>query len=86
MSINGLDSTIRWYDKNAKTYADNILGYSDLNHARTFLSKLQPNPLILDAGCGPGRDAHILSELGAKVIGIDLSKGLILEAKSVIGI
>jgi 2-polyprenyl-3-methyl-5-hydroxy-6-metoxy-1,4-benzoquinol methylase len=36
---------------------------------------------ILDAGCGEGDYCRELSEKGARVTGIDLSPGLIAEAK-----
>lgn len=39
-------------------------------------------PKILDLGCGAGYDAKILNELGAKVVGIDLSEKLIDIAKT----
>ncbi len=36
---------------------------------------------ILDVGCGPGRNAQILSRRGYKVTGIDMSKELLERAK-----
>jgi SAM-dependent methyltransferase len=35
---------------------------------------------ILDAGCGPGRDARALAAHGLPVLGIDLSQGMLDEA------
>jgi SAM-dependent methyltransferase len=42
---------------------------------------LSPNALVLDFGCGSGRDAVYLTKAGHRVIGIDLSAGLIREAQ-----
>jgi len=35
---------------------------------------------VLDAGCGPGRDARALAERGLPVLGVDLSQGMLDEA------
>lgn len=35
---------------------------------------------VLDAGCGPGRDARALAEYGLPVLGVDLSQGMLDEA------
>lgn len=40
-----------------------------------------PHPKILDLGCGAGYDSKVLSELGAKVVGVDISENLIDIAK-----
>src|SRR3989338_3343675 len=45
-----------------------------------FLSLLKGKK-ILDAGCGGGRDVDYFTEEGYDAIGIDLSEGLIKEAK-----
>lgn len=40
-----------------------------------------PHPKILDLGCGAGYDSKVMADLGAKVIGVDLSENLIQIAK-----
>jgi SAM-dependent methyltransferase len=35
---------------------------------------------VLDAGCGPGRDARALADRGLPVLGVDLSRGMLDEA------
>lgn len=35
---------------------------------------------VLDAGCGPGRDARALADHGLSVLGVDLSQGMLDEA------
>ncbi len=36
---------------------------------------------VLDAGCGPGRDARALADRGLPVLGVDLSQGMLDEAR-----
>lgn len=36
---------------------------------------------VLDAGCGPGRDSLHLQKLGFQVTGVDVSEGMIAEAR-----
>ena len=47
-----------------------------------FVKPLSPGNLILDAGCGHGRDLKLFHELGFKAIGIDYSSEMIKVAKS----
>jgi SAM-dependent methyltransferase len=35
---------------------------------------LAPGARVLDVGCGPGRHAHALAELGIEVVGVDISQ------------
>lgn len=81
MKVTGNKDTINWYDANAEKYAADSDGITFEKTAQQFLEKLHPNPKILEAGCGSGRDAITLSELGAEVTGIDASEGLIEVAK-----
>ncbi|MBI2546684.1 class I SAM-dependent methyltransferase [Candidatus Woesearchaeota archaeon] len=73
--------TIRSYDKTVKDYTKNVRNLHPKREATAFLSLLKRNSLILDLGCGPGRDAKIFSDKGLKVVGVDLSKNMILAAK-----
>jgi SAM-dependent methyltransferase len=69
-------------------YQDNYLDY----HLRTFnidpssflnplVSRIHPGALILDVGCGSGRDLVWLSKRGFRVIGLDRSSRLAALAK-----
>ncbi len=77
-----IKKTIETYNRIAKKYnfynKDKLMQYQ-LNY---FISLLPKNALILDAGCGTGRDAKYLSDEGCKVVGIDISDGMLEEAKS----
>jgi ubiquinone/menaquinone biosynthesis C-methylase UbiE len=70
------------YDKAAKKYADMWFDYKEMRpFLDKFMSMLKTGSLILDAGCGSGRDAEYIASHGFKVIGIDLSENMIREAK-----
>ena len=47
------------------------------------LFDLQPGSHILDVGCGTGRHAHELARRGYQVTGIDISEGMLNEARKV---
>ncbi len=47
-----------------------------------FRTAVAPQGLVLDLGCGPGRDAKALKEANLKVIAIDLSWGMVKHARS----
>jgi ubiquinone/menaquinone biosynthesis C-methylase UbiE len=80
-----LSETIRGYDKIAPLYKNDCRGRIDedqLYHLQKFVKLLGPPPKkILDAGCGTGKDISYFSSLGYEVIGIDLSEGMLKEAK-----
>jgi cyclopropane fatty-acyl-phospholipid synthase-like methyltransferase len=46
-----------------------------------FLEKLHPNSTLLSAGCGAGLHDGVLVDAGHKVVGIDLSAGMLSRAK-----
>jgi ubiquinone/menaquinone biosynthesis C-methylase UbiE len=81
MDIKGFKDTIDWYDKNADSYAAaaNKIDFSEV--IAIFLKKLPPNPRVLDAGCGSGRDSRGLKDGGAIVTGLDISEGLLVVAR-----
>jgi len=58
-------------NKEAKKFIKNIIYYFDLDK----------NALILDAACGKGRHSIQLEKFGYNVLGIDLAKNSIAEAK-----
>lgn len=65
----------------------NLYAYRDEGEAKKhidFLVKHLPidgSERVLDLGCGSGRHAHILGNLGIKCVGIDTSETLINEAQ-----
>ena len=71
------------YDRIASRYAanrsraatTNDVGFADLQ--RAFIDTLQPGGLIADLGCGPAIDGARLAGAGFRVVGIDLSHGML---------
>jgi ubiquinone/menaquinone biosynthesis C-methylase UbiE len=69
------------YDAIARAYDDQLgaeLAGKPLDRALlTAFAELAGPGLIADVGCGPGHVARFLAEHGARVIGVDLSPGMI---------
>ncbi|MGH7204428.1 MAG: class I SAM-dependent methyltransferase [Candidatus Levyibacteriota bacterium] len=81
MNVKGFDDTIKWYDDNAKEYGELTYTESPERLIQKFISMLPRKASVLDAGCGGGRDCGLLLKKGAKVTGLDISKGLLQFAK-----
>jgi len=75
-----LKTTIETYDKTIKEYKKNVLPLVP-EEIESFMSQMPKSGKVLDLGCGFGRDCIILKKNGFDVTGIDLSKGMIKEAK-----
>lgn len=72
------------YDRVASAYAErhaNMPARIAELGAR-FLEQLKPGIRLLDAGCGPGRDMAWLEAQGFRVTGIDISTGMLAQARS----
>ncbi len=76
--VKGFKDTIEWYDKNASAYAGSTKSHP--RNARVFTSLLHGKK-ILDAGCGPGHDTNMFTQMGFEAIGVDVSVGLLTQAK-----
>ena len=76
-----LAETIRTYDSAPDDYAERFR-QSDISPLRDqFIAGLGPDcGLVIDAGCGSGRDLAEFAAAGIDVVGIDLSTGLLEEA------
>lgn len=70
------------YDLWSDTYdvTPNPVVAMDSRHTIELLAPA-PNELILDAGCGTGRNLKQLREAGSKPIGIDFSEGMLSVAR-----
>lgn len=79
------NTTVNDYNANAKQFFADTVGVdmSDL-HAR-FLSGLPKSGLILDAGCGSGRDSKAFLDRGFRVNSFDASSELALLATELTG-
>jgi len=69
-------NTIKYYDQNAIRYAHDTFNVSTKHLYKPFLKHIPPHGLILDVGCGSGRDIKAFSELGYKVEGLEPSAKL----------
>jgi ubiquinone/menaquinone biosynthesis C-methylase UbiE len=84
--VDVVEQTIETYDKIASRYCSKtrepkIEEWKE-GYIKKFLSYFpRKHPLILNVGCGDGRDNMHIEKSGAKAIGIDLSKGMLREAK-----
>lgn len=74
------------YDAVADEYAREI--YDELRHKpfdREQLDRLAAavgsRGVICDLGCGPGQIARYLADRGASVVGVDLSEGMLAQAR-----
>jgi SAM-dependent methyltransferase len=67
-------STIDYYNDHAEEYFLNSKSTKLCRLYDTFLNFLPSGGLILDAGCGSGRDTKYFLSLGYKVIAIDASE------------
>lgn len=76
------EETIKWYDRNAIRYAQATEKNAADYQIKEFCRLLNPGDLVLDAGCGAGRDTKLICEKGIVTIGLDISSGLIQVAKS----
>lgn len=73
--------TKKYYDRNAA----NWVGLrSNLNYCQKEFEEFRqflPNGSIIDLGCGTGRDASLFVTTGYDYVGVDLSDGMITEAR-----
>ncbi len=76
-----MKGTIEWYNRNAQYYADKASRVDTSAHIDEFVALLPKGAMVLDAGCGSGRDTKRLSDRGLQVQGIDISTGLLEVAK-----
>jgi len=82
---NGIEKTIRSYDRSATAYARRWFESSVMHSLlERFLALLDLRRPVLDVGCGPGRDVRYFLERGVDAVGIDLSQGMLTQAKQLV--
>jgi ubiquinone/menaquinone biosynthesis C-methylase UbiE len=79
------DTLVEEFDRMAEVYAEFVRPFSQpiFSEALPFISRWLPrNARVLDAGCGPGREALEVARRTpeGEVIGIDLAKGMVVSA------
>ena len=70
------------YDGAAERFADRWFDLRLEEPMARFAGRLGPGARVLDVGCGPGRDAAWLAELGFDAGGVDLSFGMLQEGRA----
>ncbi len=80
------DMTIDYYEQNAQSFFDNTANVEFSSNQDKFLSYLKPGSLILDFGCGSGRDSKYFLDKGFKVEAFDGSKQMCEMATQLTGL
>jgi len=72
-----------FFDAHAPVYMENVFTKNTVEEVNFILEelKLPPGSHILDVGCGTGRHSVELAKRGYEVTGIDISSGMLSEAK-----
>lgn len=79
------EQTIGYYNQYAEQFAERTVG-ADMSFCQNaFLKHLPAHSLILDAGCGSGRDSRIFMEKGYQVCAVDASEEMCRVAAKQIG-
>jgi ubiquinone/menaquinone biosynthesis C-methylase UbiE len=86
MAQHSAESVRESYDRIAEEYARRIA--DELRHKpldrqllNRFAAQIRPNGPVCDMGCGPGHVARYLCEAGMSVWGLDLSSGMLEQAR-----
>jgi SAM-dependent methyltransferase len=80
-----MEKTIEFYNRNAADIFNDTVGVDmSVLHDR-FLSEVPDGGIILDAGCGSGRDAKAFKGRGFRVAAFDASKELAALASELLG-
>ena len=77
--------TLAYYDRQAADFAGQTAGLDLGPLYDRFLRYVRPGGIILDAGCGPGRDALAFAERGYKVVAFDASEEMVRLARARLG-
>jgi len=74
--------TIQFYQDNADDFFDGTVNVDMSNIYKHFTKNLIKNALILDAGCGSGRDTKAFLDMGYNVEAFDASTELVSRASA----
>lgn len=74
------EETIKVYDSLGKKYLEDSMKVVPIER-ENFLKSIPEKSRILDVGCGGGRDSKVFYQNGHHVVGIDLSKVMLRQAR-----
>ena len=80
------DRTIAYYDDHAQRFTWDTLHVAFTDIQDRFLAQLQPGSLILDFGCGAGRDSRYFLQKGYRVEACDGSAEMVRTASENTGL
>jgi 2-polyprenyl-3-methyl-5-hydroxy-6-metoxy-1,4-benzoquinol methylase len=78
--------TIEYYQQNADEFFNGTINVDMSNIYQHFTKDLHANALILDAGCGSGRDSKAFLDMGYKVDAFDASSEMVKLASKHTGL
>ena len=81
-----IDKTLKYYNKNAQSFASGTVSVKFTEVQDKFLEKLNLDAYILDFGCGAGRDTKYFLSRGYQVDAVDGSEQLCRIASEYTGI
>jgi len=76
-----VEETAATYDRIAARYTARAIHPLEQELTR-FRQMVSPGRLVLDVGCGPGQYARALEAHGFRVVGLDLSPGMLRQAQA----
>ena len=80
------EKTLNYYNENAQAFSDGTINVEFSYIQNKFIDKLEQGALILDFGCGSGRDTKYFYEQGYVVEAIDGSEELCKLASEYTGL
>lgn len=81
-----MDKTLSYYNENSKDFALQTQTLDFSSTAERFLALIPPDSIILDFGCGAGRDTKYFLNRGYRVTAVDGSEELCALASAFTGI
>ena len=81
-----INKTLTYYNTNAHRFTSDTLNVEFSNIQDSFLAQLPPGALILDFGCGSGRDSRYFLQKGYRVEACDGSEEMVKAATRNAGI
>lgn len=78
--------TIEYYNQNSGKFIKNTVNLDVTSLYIPFLKELRPGSLILDAGCGSGRDSLFFLQHGFQIIAFDAAEEMVKTAARLTGL